>query len=320
MKILVLGELHSEQLARVLSRRGHRVSAQKRVSHMLVTQALASQKPDLVVVADDVRPESLKLLEAENYKHTGNSIWSVALRNEKYQESFLAMLETHGFATGKVENEEPLHIEGWWNGLDFTMMWMYEEARRLMNDGRGPEIESAWTIGAPLGTGSKLAKETLLALREILTSVRHNGPVGLDVYMSDGKLRVGRVYAEIKYDFFYALAEIVLDLVALVSNEAVKPRRLHVGSVHVSLPPFPVLNNECAQVEGVCRENEGHVAFDAEQPALGAVTARGIDVVETGRRIYRTLNHLGPADLQYRTDFGVGWTTRLKFLHSNGLL
>ena len=180
-----------------------------------------------------------------------------------------------------------------WDGDTFTYFYDLQLAVGLF----GPDV------GIPVAMGCAVRKRErsgLEALEPILRKVRYKGP--LAVYK--GILSVGYMLP-----FFAAFSEIVPAAVFFDEGKMYAS----VGcSVRVSLPPYPHATYTAKLPFTIDKELAAHfwpVDVDSEGASLcggqlGWVSAYGVDMVETSRRIHRTLTNLTSQlpTLQYRPD------------------
>ena len=214
-----------------------------------------------------------------------------------------------------VEGDTPLscYLFGMFNGeswLEPQGLVLYQ--RRLMEGERGPLLGAAGVSLTPL-TGRLQTEAFSPQLTEFLQQAQYKGPVHLSLRLGPEALIFEDIDLNLSFPSLLIWSEIVkssmYDTLLGTVTSIVKsvPWRKGVTSLglHLSLLPSDEVSEE-----GLFNSADLHHTWpDAGATSsiihLAWVTARGVDVQEAKRRVYRTVNILAPqSQVQYRRDLG----------------
>ena len=216
--------------------------------------------------------------------------------------------------------------EFWYNGNEGSCVNWTVERKKFMNEDIGPSTGDSGAVVGWCSLHSRL-KENSLKTISLLRKSTYRGPVDVNTIIApDGTLYGLEYTMRMGYTAIYPFGELISNdyaglFHAMATGQEYRPRitddKLAI-SVMVSIPPYPHKRgyDDEVPIQGIAGENIRHVAFqdmmnkDGKFIAAGAdgavcvVTARGKDVRECQRRVYRTVSHLTIPDAQYRTDIG----------------
>jgi len=249
----------------------------------------------------------------------------------KGTEDMIAMLQL--WHNDKCEFELQEYVEGvevsceiWWNGISAHLHnWTMEE-KKFMNDDVGPAMGCAGNVVAFLPSKSRLVREGVGKMERLLKKVQYRGPIDLNSIVNKDGLFGLEFTVRFGYDAVQTLLELyrgsltqLLFAIATGSNEHGEYHSGYAIGVRVSIPPYPHTAENVpigVPVIGTNSENLKHIWWGDVRAGskyyesagsdgnLGVVTARGSDVRECRRRVYRTINNLIIPQAQYRTDIG----------------
>ena len=225
----------------------------------------------------------------------------------------------------KIEGVE-VSTEGWFNGEAFVCFNHTIERKRLFPNDRGPNTgcmgNVVWSCKE-----DKLVKTVLSPLTEFLGKARYVGPLDANTIVTKEGAWFLEWTARFGYDAIQALCELLqgslFDFLFGVATKTLIPvfKPDFSLAVRLSLAPYPQ-ETDCSVLKGlkvldIPREAFPHVWLSdvmwiANEPyvagvdgVLGCVTARGTDVRECRRRVYRTIDNITLVnDVQYRVDIG----------------
>jgi len=291
-----------------------------------LNQLLSKVSPDFVIfdstglgrVADTIRSNGTPIL--------GGCRWAdVAELDRDYGRKLMKQVGILPLPSPQLKSEGvEVGCEMWWNGLHSTIHSVSFTDARFMNDSIGPNVGCAGTVVKMIPYKSKLVKEGVGRMERLLKKTTYRGPISLDMFVTEGKLYGLKFTVGFNYDNIQALLVIhkgsITELLHSVVNSGKDDGEFtsdYAISVRLSIPPYPHTDLvEGVKVSGVNSSNEKHVWWSdimregGELVSAGAsgvplvVTARGRDVVECRRRVYRTVNNIIVKDVQYRTDIG----------------
>lgn len=187
-----------------------------------------------------------------------------------------------------------------WNGEQLLYPHTVSPVVGFMDGGAGASIEAGCTI-KPLSKRGGGFVACLEPLKQTLDTAGYLGPVYVGSTLTVG----------VRLPWLAALFELLKgDLLGVVRGEPLEMVYQQAIAVRISLPPFPNAGTPEQRVylpsEGaakhlwlvdVSRGQAGVVDGD-----VGWVTARGKDMRECRRRVYRTIKGMAIQELQYRTD------------------
>lgn len=225
-----------------------------------------------------------------------------------------------------VEGVE-VSTEGWFNGRDWITPFNHTfEEKRFLEGGRGPQTGCQGNVVLTAGR-DRLVEETLLRLTPFLRDVSYKGPFDVNCIVTEHEAFALEVTPRFGYDAIEAviegLREPLLDVLFETAAGIKKTIALSddvLIAVRVSVPPWPHAEPEAADrgrpVLGVTKEAMKHLfptdifqeddrwLYAAGDGVVYKATARGRDVKEARRRVYRTVDSIDILDKQYRTDIG----------------
>ena len=216
--------------------------------------------------------------------------------------------------------------EMWWNGFTSHLLnWTMEE-KKLMNDGIGPATGCMGNVVARCNRTSRLFKEGVKKMERLLKKTTYRGPIDLNSIVTKDKLYGLEFTVRMGYDAVQALLELYKSSISRLLFDVAsgnKPREdFYQGlsiSVRLSLPPYPSdtktpidkfpiigVNDKMRKHIwlGDVMAGDKHYQCSGYDGMLGCVTARGSNVRECRRRVYRTIDSLVIPNVQYRTDIG----------------
>jgi len=326
-----------------LANNGHKVSisslnsiGEGMVSQTSYTENLLplayAQTPDLIIVDEPSLGKQSDALRSKGFRVVCNSRWSDAMFNNKSYSN--TVIKNLGFELydGKQEGY-PITIEGWFNGNSFINSYIAFIYNRFMNDNLGQTVDcSGILINGKFNYG-KLYDETIKKIETPLRRTSYCGPVSVNIIINNKSFYVSSIDAYPKAYTTYMLCEGTKTpfadlLLATVSGNNL-PMYIDdwVIGVALSIPPYPnqSTSNDVVNIEGVNKYNDKHVWFVNARKSdgkykgsglLGYVAARGKNIREARRRVYRTISNIVVPDLQYRTDIGVNIPLVFKDLKS----
>jgi len=226
-----------------------------------------------------------------------------------------------------VEGVE-VSCELWWNGLSASIQNITFEEKKFMNGDIGPVVGCAGNVVKMISDKARVVTEGIGKMERLLKKTNYRGPIDLNSIVTSSKLYGLEFTVRFGYDALQSLFELYRGSVTklLWSIARGTPMKGDFGAdysiaVRLSIPPYP--NNipkdmiiKDIPVIGVRRESEKHIWWGDvykdgnEYKCAGvagdllAATARGRDIVECRKRVYRTIDNLIVPQKQYRTDIG----------------
>lgn len=220
------------------------------------------------------------------------------------------LLKLAGICIANPKDTDGLKItvSGQWTGKDFILNHCSYVYNRLMNRDLSVDISYAGSILLLCNKDTKLYIHSLCKLALILQDCDYRGFINLHCLLKEDTLKA--VAIDTNVQFTYPLKELSPDFVNVkyADNFAI--------GVRFTVAPFPHSpGNRHIIIEGVSQKNLRHLHFydmslldenscDVIGNDLGIATARGLDIRECQRRVYRTLSNLEVENIQYRTDIG----------------
>ena len=242
--------------------------------------------------------------------------------------------------------------EIWWNGQSAGMHnWTMEEKKfmaapidediekvtSIPKDGVGSTVGCAGDVVSFLSSSKKLVKEGIGRMERLLKKTNYRGPIDLNSIVTKEGIYGLEFTIRLGYDAVQPLLELykgsITSLLYAIATGSDKKGEIYGGvaiGVRISIPPYPHTEKEVVSdipIIGTNAENLKHIWWaDVKAGSeyyesagvdgnLGCVTAKGSDVRECRRRVYRTISNLTIPQLQYRTDIGNrvdGDVTKLK--------
>lgn len=190
----------------------------------------------------------------------------------------------------------------------------------------GPRVDSMGGVYIGVRNSSRIFQETLNKVSEGVKKLGLAGIISMDVLCGPEEIGVSNIYYGISHDIIEVLVEglreSLIDVLfgtAAGVKESMDMTDDAVVSVRVSVPPWPYNAADergPSLIEGINEDNRRHIHMldvykDGEFWLVGRssnvplkVTARGRDIREARRRVYRTLGNISIQDMQYRLDIG----------------
>ena len=256
-----------------------------------------------------------------------------------------SMIRSHGreifpcLLQEKVEGIE-VSTEGWFNGSEFCHFNHTFEVKRLFDGDKGPLTGCAGCL-VWATEGDRLTEISLQPLTPLLQKVHYLGPLDVNLIVQEDRVYFIEFTARFGYDAIQALMELtkapLFDYLWKLSIQQPLPpfKDEYALAVRLSFPPYPFQDRdyfksfEGLQVLEQVQEADNHLHyFDVKSTngvptlagidgSIGCVTARGENIRECRRRVYRTLKSIVRLDeVQYRQDIGNNWDKQLEQLRS----
>lgn len=215
-------------------------------------------------------------------------------------------------------------IGGWFNGTRFILPYIAFHIERFMEGERGKIVEGMGCVSKFLECS--LGKRILNPLEELLKSLSFYGALEVDCIMNENSVNIKNITTKFRNGCFQSLLEGVKEpLGELLVTLPTKDRSPEVGSdwnisVGLSIPPWPFsTNGNFSFTLEVPIPARRHVWIENVNGFLSYVTARGQDIREARRRVYRTVDNLITSkDIQYRRDVGFDVEEKFKSLEKWG--
>lgn len=245
--------------------------------------SLAAQASPDIILSDMGRISDF--LRARGYHVWGSSKWGDLLRrNEAYAKRVTSI------ANANPHTDDLLH-GGWWTGTHFSLLFQVVPKVGFMDGGHGPR-----TLEGIFLTPER--HSDLLLFDSVLKRTSHQGPVLLGSFL----------VASFNIGIHAALTELLLEeQLTSLTAEHPRVRKQCALAVHISLPPYPYATGETTLLEVDDGKHLWLKSMDRNiQDDVGWVSARGVDLRECKRRVYRTIKKLNEQlpELQFRTDLG----------------
>ncbi len=308
-----------------------------------INQLLHHSSPDLVVfdsvglgrVADSIRKTGLPVLGACRWADE-------AELDATYGYKLMKQVGINTYPLNERDECVEVRCELWWNGLSSYIHNIIYNEDKFMNEGIGPRVESAGSIVKMVSSKSMIVKQGVGRMERLLKKTTYRGPISVDMIATkDGLYGTG-----LTVGFGYNTLQLLLELhkgsitellynVASSTNGCGEFTGDSSISVRMSIPPYPHLDKtkQGILIGGVNVNNQKHIWWGSVMKdeggdyvsagtsgVIAAVTARGRDITECRRRVYRTVNNISIEDSQYRTDIGLRVNRDEKRLKSWGYL
>ncbi|MBM3708596.1 MAG: hypothetical protein FJW69_09740 [Actinobacteria bacterium] len=245
----------------------------------------------------------------------------------------------------EAKDAQRVVIEGWFTKEHWSpLVTLTIDDLRLMDGDRGCLTDGMGSVMVWLREGL-LTERLLTPFTELFQKVAYEGPFSLEVYLGqEEKIWLGFIHPHYRYDHLPLTCELLREplftfLYQSQLDQSYKPQistDVAMGA-RLSRCPWP-LERDCSALAGIIdlevpKEARPHVwlrdiFFEDEQAklagcdaCLGFVTARGSDVQEARRRVYRTIgNIVKTKDVQYRSDIGLTFGDAVAKLKTQGWL
>ncbi len=290
---------------------------------------LSECKPDLVLIDFNGIGRVADYIKSKNILVLGGCRWAdEATTNSSYSTMLMKQV---GINTkeGKIKGEiVKVDCAIWWDGLTANIHSLSFRDEKFMNDDIGMDIGCAGTIVKMINANSKMVKEGISKLDRLLKKTSYRGPLSCTFLVTPTtlfglKLNIGFQYNSINSFLELYRGSITKLFWAVTNGTPVKGDFSSDYSIAVklSIPPYPnpylngavggvnidginIWNSKHLWLHDVCKEGKKYVSAGSDGDLLAA-TARGRDIFECRKRVYRTINNLVIEDKQYRTDIGL---------------
>ena len=330
-------------LASHLSSEGHAVILTLASSHELgsgvVDKSNEDSNADILVYDTDYYGAQADKVRQSGKRVLGASMWSKTIEeNRDYATSIVKSL---GWPTSGVDKGVNLYVTGWFNGDKYISTYTSLLYRRLMSSGNGPDVKCTGVISNFwVSRDGKVSERILKPLATVLRKANHRGPFHVHLLVNGDKFKVVEVSASLSHPLSLLLFEnskmSTSNLLLHLFDESSKPLvpiEQWGSGVLLTLPPFPYhLSSGSVELRGVNPANLKHLwLVDVKRDSgkwfsagmhgkIGYVTARGGNINEATRRVYRTISNLDIPDLQYRDDVGRNTYKLIATLRNTGWL
>jgi len=203
-----------------------------------------------------------------------------------------------------------VHVGGFFNGDEFTLMFSCMNEDTFMEGGRGRKVDSMGCVLWPYFYPNNLLIEALFSLKTHLSNFDYAGALTLDLMLSELNLSVLELYSGVKYDALDAILELTridpikaLYSVARGSSKAFPVSNAYGMSISVTAPEQEFSANPEAG-RHIWLKNAAQDRCLGEDVPLLCATARGGTVKEARKRAYRTVSNLKVQEASYRIDIG----------------
>ena len=239
-----------------------------------------------------------------------------------------------------------VRIYGLFNGrgwLEPAILCFNEEY--MFPGGLGLNVGSMGGVYMRVSNDCRLVQESLMKVTDSVKRLGLSGIISLDVRCNSEELGVLGVQYGISHDIsevmIEGLREPLIDVLfgtAAGIKERMDITNDFIVSVRVTIPPWPYAPGamrtmgERTKIEGINEENAKHLHMidvyrDEGDWLVGRschlplkATARGRNIREARRRVYRTLDNINIEDMQYRLDIGSNVDHAVRELKGWGLI
>lgn len=223
-----------------------------------------------------------------------------------------------------------ISTEGWFDGKKFVLPFnhTYEE-KKFMNGNLGPAIGCAGNVVEVAKEDDWIVEKTLKKIETPLSKLNYIGPIDINcIVKPEEKEAYGLEWTmRLGYDAIWALCELfqtpVIDFLRkfTIGRELEMPldENSSAIAVRLSIPPYPYKSGDLPSkgipvmfdkealphlwLSDVYKNNKGYFSAGVDG-VICAVSAKGRDVRECKRRVYRTISNMTIPNVQYRTDIG----------------
>jgi phosphoribosylamine-glycine ligase len=284
-----------------------------------VNQLLTEAKPDLVVFDSSYMGRVADYVKEQNILVIGSSHWTDTISSSiDYSKEVMKRVGIE-----RWKGEEGIHVECgvWWNGLLSLFPFIVWNEDRFMTSSLGPLVDSASNILSSLPSSSKLIEMSVGKMERLLKKSKFRGLLSMSCVVTKGK--VYSISFTTSTLYLSSLLELykgsVTDLLLSISSGR-RPEGEFTSdyalSLLLSVPPFPspLVEYSRTVIKGISPSNLRHLYLldimkEGERyesaglsGQLMMVSARGRDVGECKKRVFKTISNLDIDDIQYRTD------------------
>lgn len=238
---------------------------------------------------------------------------SLIKNNYNYKNDFLKL---HDIPVGvRNKSKARVTLESWFDGGKFVLPYFICSIdRNFMNRNLSKEIEcSGFTMSAKYSK-TELYKKTFDKIEESLKKTGYCGPISFDIEFDKSGFYVTNFYAWIRFDIIYGLCHLsdgyVSDFLYSIFAGDNKRHKFKSGvcsSVHLSLPPFPFVDDNCkcnVSLKDFDNNITNYYIDNCENGDLGCICCLAENSKLSINRLYEILKDLHIDELQYRTDLG----------------
>lgn len=305
MRLLLNGR-GVEVLGKRLKEENHYVATAPNLNSKIgAANAKVVHKPD-VVVGELGQGDVAVAFDGLGVKVWGMCSWGdMAYKSEEYWEQLLEVVHSHTIPLLDLQGEvNEAHVEincgAVWRGDRFYYHHVVLVEHGFMDGGVGVDTVSGCLL-FPVNPSSPIMEFSISRLEPLMRKGLYVGPVWVGVKPIVGfeLMRCAALLEVLKGEVGEALFGKVVDL-----------RFEKAIALHLSVPPFPNaplrLGERVSKVEVSAAAFKHTYLYDAPVGGdLGYVTARGVDIREAKRRVYRTIRGVSSkTPLQYRLDIG----------------
>jgi phosphoribosylamine-glycine ligase len=286
-----------------------------------VNQLIGEVKPELVVVDGEGMGKVADYIRESGTPVFGSSHWTDSLSSSpSYAREVMKRV---GIEQWRGEDKDGVKVGCGlvWNGLHSHSPFIVWNEDKFLTGSLGPTIPSASHITHSIPPTSRLIEETVRKMERLLKKVKFRGVLTMNVMVSKGKV-FGCTFPSPSL-YLPSLLESwkgsVVDLLLATANGHKGEGELtsdYALSLLLTVPPFPSHSDEFmrAAIAGVNKENGKHIFMlgvcleGGELAGAGRggelmwVCARGREVGEAKKRVFKTISNLTILDVQYRLD------------------
>ncbi len=296
-------------------------------------RSVGIKTPNTYVFNSEEREKAISFVQKEKkryvYKPNGNLECSHTYVGRGV-EDMCAMLKVWEKDEGGFELQEYMEgvevsCEYWWNGVSAQLHnWTMEE-KKMMDGDVGCAVGCAGDVVSFINAKCKLVSEGVGRMERLLKKTNYRGPIDLNSICTEDGVYGLEFTVRFGYDAVQTMLELyrgsITSLLHTVANGGEKVGGTYNGvamGVRISIPPYPHGEKGVANIPlmGTNSENLKHIWWSDVKGGkeyyesagvdgnIGCVTAKGADVRECKRRVYRTIHNLTIPQLQYRKDVG----------------
>lgn len=239
----------------------------------------------------------------------GGGVFNTRLETDmNYAQSVVATLYKDLSILQNAEESIEVEVTGWFSNSKFSYYNYSVRGTRLHEFNKGPLAnEVGYVVMSSLE--NKLTKRVFDPIVGLLTKVTYHGPLTINTIVNKEDLIIDKFYTSLGRSF-YGYTELIKGSVfdflwKFDKDGSLLTRGGTAVAVGLSLPPYPYedISEEIIDIK-VPDEAVNHTFLcNIGNSQLGWVTARGVDILEARRRVYRTIDNLKLEDVvQYRQD------------------
>lgn len=313
----------------------------KAIGTGVVPQGHNVNSADIIIYDSGSFTEYADTLRQRGKRVIGPSLWTQTLAQDA--DYTHAIARSLGWEIDNSVTGDEFCITAWFNGTRFISVYVGIVYQYLFHRNHGPMTDCAGMLADFwIDRGSKTYSEILDPLTRLMRKVSHRGLVTIHLRATKDRYTVRSISADMAHPLSTLLYEnsrlSVSDLLVKVFDEGsqpITPLERWSGGLLVTLPPYPYKHADATPLPGLSSGSLKHMWIEdialhdgkwmsaGTHGRLGYITARGGDLNEVKKRMYRTVRNIGVESLQYRDDIGKeayrvftslaesGWTRRL---------